>query len=282
MSLTLVVADVAIVSPGEGDKFSASGDYVSIKVLWNNNNDAPSADKFKEYKILLCSGSNSDFKCNDDAANTVQASDITKGDTSTYQYNAKFKASLFGNGQYFLQMVALITDSQYTIHYSPRFSLASMAGTSTPKVSTTSQPGPEVHYQTGTKTTENSAVDTSKSFTVPYTLQTGLTRYAPMQMQPTGSPTATTWTRKFPSSAVTYYSTLLNWKSLQQVSTITPGWSYIISSDVNWATPAPNPSQNGGWYNPKSRQSLTTRKKNSKNLKVSAATSSSSSSSTSS
>ena len=94
----------------------------------------------------------------------------------------------------------------------------------------------------------------------PYTMQTGVSRFAPMQMQPQSAVTAQTWTRKFPTSSVSLYSTLR--KSPDKLTTITPGWSYTLPSDYNYATPAPFPSDNGGWYNPKDRQTLSARKVN--------------------
>lgn len=264
VSLTLVAADVAIVSPGQGDKFTASGSSVSITVQWNEDDVTPLLKNVLNYNILLCYGTNDKFTCPETTTNTVKPSDLASGTEGSYSYAAKFDASAVGNGQYFIQIFAQFSKDakQYTIHYTPRFTLSSMSGTLTPSVTTTSQPATQVMYATGTTTTTDDGFDVSSLSTVPYTQQTYRTRFAPMQMQPGSTITATTWTRRFPTSAVTYYSTLRNWKSLEQLSTITPGWSYTISSDFNYATPMPFPSQNGGWYNPKSRQSLSTRIRN--------------------
>ena len=38
--------------------------------------------------------------------------------------------------------------------------------------------------------------------------------------------------------------------------------SYNVKSGVNYASVAPMPSDNGGWYDPKERMTLTTRKIN--------------------
>ena len=92
--------------------------------------------------------------------------------------------------------------------------------------------------------------DTSASFTIPYTLQSGLRRYAPMQMQPGTKVTATTWTRAFPTSAVTFYST--KGPKPNALVTTTPPWSYSYSSEVNWASVAPYPTN---WY-PASQRKL--------------------------
>ena len=81
-----------------------------------------------------------------------------------------------------------------------------------------------------------------------------------MQLQPATRVTAKTWKRKYATSEVTYYYTLRN--SVDQHTTVTPGWSYTITADSNYATPAPMPADNGGWYNPRKRLSLTARKIN--------------------
>ncbi|SCV03411.1 LANO_0G03972g1_1 [Lachancea nothofagi CBS 11611] len=268
--LSFAVANIALEKPTQGQTFSPSGGKLSIDVQWHDDGKQPTIDKFEYYTVLLCYGSNSEVKCiKQTNPFTVQAADVTK-DGDEYSVTATFDSTIAGNGQYYLQLYGFISDDggnlMQSIQYSPRFLLSSMAGTITPTVSTTSQPANQVQYNTETN---KATGDISKSFTIPYTEQTGPTRYAPMQMQPSGSVTATTWTRRFATSSVTYYSTF--YPSQEQVSTITPGWSYTITSAVNWATPQPYPSQNGAWYDPKSRQSLTTRKLNQSNFKSSSA-----------
>ncbi|SCU87452.1 LADA_0E04082g1_1 [Lachancea dasiensis] len=262
--ISLVVADIALVEPGTGKSFSPSGGTLSIPVKWNDDGKAPTLSKIEYYVFNLCYGNNDNIDCVEQSGdnNKVESSDLKKGDDGYYSETATFDSSAAGNGQYFLQVYGFIKDLgggtiYQSIHYSPRFTLKSMKGTISPSVTTNTQPTAQVAYQTATAAQTG---DTSKSFTVPYTKQTGSFRYAPMQTQPSGSVTATSWTRRFPTSAVTFYSTYQT--SVQQASTITPGWSYTITSEVNWATPRPYPSQNGGWYDPKSRQTLTTRKLN--------------------
>ncbi|CEP64428.1 Kre9p LALA0_S11e03884g [Lachancea lanzarotensis] len=264
--VSFAVADIALDKPGSGLTFTASGGTVSIPVEFSDNGKQPTLDKFKYYVFSLCYGGNGvtsdDFTCIN--GNKVEPSDLTKnGDL--YTSTATFDSTAAKNGQYFLQIYGYISgDGAATFsstQYSARFLLSSMQGTVGTTLTTTSQPVNQVAYNTGTQGT---GID-SASFSIPYTEQTGSTRYAPMQMQPTGSVTATTWTRRFPTSAVTMYSTFN--PSMQQASTLTPGWSYKITSAVNWATPQPYPTQNNGWYDPKSRQTLTTRKINLKQWK---------------
>ncbi|KAI5903664.1 Cell wall synthesis protein KRE9 [Candida parapsilosis] len=232
--LAPVFADVEITSPEEGDKFSGSSGKATIIVKWDDNSDSDSdmsLDNVKSYTLSLCTNG-SPIQCLDP---TIKQKEITSN-TATVSVEQNDVPS----GYYFIQVYTLFTNGGSTINYTPRFRLTDMEGTSGTLVVTVTgdQPGGQT---SGFGQTTGS--DISKSFTVPYTLQTGRTRYAPMQMQPGSTVTATTWTRKFPTSAVTYYST----KHTKFVvhSTITPGWSYTASSEVNWATVAPYPTN---WY----------------------------------
>ncbi|SCU99581.1 LAME_0G03972g1_1 [Lachancea meyersii CBS 8951] len=258
--VSLAAADIALNKPGSGNTYTASGGTVSIPVEFSDNGKVPTLDVIQYYVFALCYGDNTDdFNCVTGDSKMKLSDFDHSGDL--YSTTASFSSSLVGNGQFFLQVNGYISgdgDNAYqSLQYSARFILKSMSGTIATTLTTTSQPANQVAYQTGTNT---GAGDTSASFSIPYTEQTGSTRYAPMQTQPSGSVTATTWTRRFPTSGVTMYSTYN--PSMQQASTVTPGWSYTIDSAVNWASPRPYPTQNGAWYDPKSRQTLTTRKLN--------------------
>ncbi|GME83367.1 unnamed protein product [Ambrosiozyma monospora] len=221
------MADVSISSPAAGDKYSAD-DKITIK--WSDDGDSPDLDSVSQYNIVLCTGSNSDIEA---LGNPVQ---VSKGETS---YDFTVDPTVAADGSFYFQIYATLSDGGSTIHYSPRFTLSDMTGSKEPSGSG-DPPEAEVNDNGGT-----TASDISASFTVPYTAQTGKTRYAPMQTQPGSTVTATTWTRKFPASSVTYYTS--NSPSPVVHSTVTPGWSYTMSSVINYATPAPFPSSLG-WY----------------------------------
>ncbi|CAK9439439.1 uncharacterized protein LODBEIA_P35590 [Lodderomyces beijingensis] len=233
--LSKVFADVEITSPEEGDSFSGSGGTANIKVEWKDADDSNSAlslGNVKTYTISLCTGATSNIQC--------FPATISEQTFTTFSTTLNIPSATAPNGYYFLQFYTLFTNGAITTHYSPRFQLTGMTGpTATWVVTVTGdQPG----GATENMNAPSASVD-SASFTVPYTLQTGKTRYAPMQMQPGSTVTATSWTRRFPTSAVTYYTT--KQKSPVVYSTITPGWSYQASSDVNWASVAPYPTN---WY----------------------------------
>ncbi|VEU21841.1 DEKNAAC102850 [Brettanomyces naardenensis] len=225
-----VNADVGITSPADGSTVQASSGTVSVDLQWKDDGVAPDLNEATAFTFKLCTGPNSNIQ-GIDVVKTVSAGSIS-GD----KYTAKFDASQYASGLYYVQIYTTFSTGGYTIHYSPRFSVTGLTGSTAasgsgdPPAAQESIPG--------------AAVD-SKSFTIPYTAQTGITRYAPMQMQPGSTITVTTWSRIFPTSAVTYYTTMK--PSPDVSSTITPGWSYSMESLINQATPAAFPSE-VGWY----------------------------------
>ncbi|CAH02876.1 Kre9p [Kluyveromyces lactis] len=255
--LLFVHADVSIVKPTSGASYSpeSGSDSIDIEIVWEESVDLPSISSYDYFTFSLLYGPGTDMDLID-KVEEVAASNITLSE-SQYSYTPSFSIADAGNGQFFIQVYAYSKELGYTIHYSPRFKITSISGGATTYTYTTDSdavPTPEWSLA-------NSGIDT-KSFTVPYTQQTGIRRYAPMQTQPGTAITVTTWSRRYATSAVTYYTSLRN--SLEQMTTYTPGWSYSRTSDYNYATPAPFPSDNGGWYDPTDRQTLTTRKLNNK------------------
>ncbi|GAV51375.1 hypothetical protein ZYGR_0AD05580 [Zygosaccharomyces rouxii] len=246
--INIVLADVSVISPKKGDTFSPSGGKVSIDVQWEDNGAPPEMNQIVYYSITLNNGPNEKINNVGYLKNKMNPSDVQESN-GTYSVTVEIDAAKYGDGQYFLQVYAAITEdaSENTINYSPRFNLKNMLG-SPVSYSDSTQPPDAAQYTTY----------------VAYTKQTGVTRTAPMQTQPGSTVTATSWSMKFPTSAVSYFPTLSptpHWKT-----TLTPGWNYTMTSAWNYATPRPLPSENGGWYNPKKRQSLSTRKMNLKSL----------------
>ncbi|ODV59897.1 glycoprotein [Ascoidea rubescens DSM 1968] len=239
-----VSSDVSISKPLSGQTFSVSGDEIIIDVKWVDSGAEPKIEEIVSYTFTLCTGSNSDITAVDVLGSNILASKITNN-----YFEAKIDPTAGENGVYYIQIFS-VYPTGYSIHYSHRFKLSGMTGKDEASGSL-NDPPPSAQYsfkKTGTETETDEAPGTidSASFTIPYTLQTGRTRYAPMQTQPGSKVTATGWTRRFPTSAVTFYKTAK--PSPVVYSTITPGWSYSRTSYFNYATPAPYPSDNGGWY----------------------------------
>ena len=255
------LADIDILKPTDGQSFTPSNGNIQITLQFSDNGQTPAVTAFALYTVLLCTGANDDINCFYTIEKSLSPASLKKTqDTdgnNVYSYTLSFSSSTVGDGQFYLQVSAKVDAHDYTLHYSPRFSLSSMKGlissyTYSDDVQPTAQYVLPAFNAGGN-------ID-SRSFTVPYTLQTGTSRFAPMQQQPNTTVTKTTWSNRYPTSAVTYYSTFR--KSMQQMTTITPGWSYTFKSDFNYATAAACPSDNGGWYNPSKRQTLSVRKVN--------------------
>lgn len=258
----LIRADVNIVEPGPGDTFSGADGTVSINLKWVDNGAYPPLDKVAYYLFSLCYGPNTKIQCVYKPDTKITPDDLDKDDAGTYSYKFDIQSSMVGSGQFYVQVFAWVDGQGYTLHYTPRIELTNMGGPTTFELLTytdTIQPVPQTSIRTGTDTNTQS-FDASSVYSLPYTEQTLKTRVAPIQQQPGTKVTATTWSRRYPTSAVTFYSTFRS--SLDQLSTLTPAWNYTVSSAVNYATPAAMPSDNGGWYNPIKRQSLSTRKLN--------------------
>lgn len=249
-TFTFTLADVAVLKPSAGQTFSASSGSVDITITWMESNGSPKLSEIGSYSFLLCSGPNGDIKCGN-ALKKVKASDLSEN-----QITVTVPSTYGNNGNYYIQVYAE-NSKGYTIHYTNRFKLTGMSGTAFASSATDTSPPPG---QTSLRDEGDTGTINMASFTIPYTKQTGVSRFAPMQTQPGKSVTVTTWTRRYPISSVSYFSTLIN--SLQQLTTITPGWSYTISSAHNYATPAPMPSDGGSWYDPKERMTLNARKLN--------------------
>ncbi|EDO18534.1 hypothetical protein Kpol_2001p39 [Vanderwaltozyma polyspora DSM 70294] len=259
--LSFAVADVGLFQPAANAQFQPdSNGQVSIEISWIDNLAYPYMSNFTSFTFTLNNGNNTDIlkvKTLDDKITPDQLTVKSEGRFPKYSYTVTFDKSITGNGQFFIQVYGLVPGQGNTIHYTHRFYLAGMSGVNTVTYIGTTEPIPQTSIVTMTTSV---ATINSASFTVPYAQQTGISRFAPMQTPPVSKVTATSWSRRFATSAVTYFTTAIH--SLQQETTITEGWSGVFTSDYNYATPADFPSNNGGWYAPSSRLSLSARKVN--------------------
>ncbi|CCE61351.1 hypothetical protein TPHA_0A02690 [Tetrapisispora phaffii CBS 4417] len=254
--ISFVLGDVEPYRPVKNSVFTPNNGIVSIEIDWIDNNAYPSMSKFSYFSFVLETGPNTNIHPVATLDSEIRLEDIDLSSSGTYSYTVSFPSSRTGDGQYYIQIYGFVEGEGSTIHYTPRFTLASMTGSTSYTYTDSTQPVPQTSIVTSTSTNSiNSA-----SFSIPYYSQSGVSRFAPMQTPPVSTVTATTWTRRFPTSGVTYY-TSLSTKVVQQ-TTITAGWSGSVTSDVNYATRAAMPSDNGSWYNPSQRISLTPRKVN--------------------
>jgi len=120
------------------------------------------------------------------------------------------------------------------INYSDRFTLSGMTGTFPPNVKD------DISKATGTKgpDTVNNVKDGANNANAggggggtPYSLQTGLTKYAPMQRKPGTKITMKTASMQYPTSAFNIAKTALPTPS--QVTTLTQSVTYSAQSIEN-------------------------------------------------
>lgn len=235
ISTVSVFADVKFTKqPKQMDEFSASSGKITIDLEWK---DDDSSDDFNIKKVdtitvSLCTGDSDEQDC------FTKLGTIKSGET---KYSASIDADATINGYYFFQFYSEYKAGE-TIQYSNRFQLKGMKG-STATIASLTIPVTATGEAPAGQTSDSPehAEDLSKLSTVPYTLQTGRTRLAPMQMQPGTKITAKTWSRRFKKSKVeSTYASLK--KSPNVMTTLTPDWSYSPASKINEATPAEYPS----------------------------------------
>lgn len=134
-------------------------------------------------------------------------------------------------------MISVATAGGTIVNYSPRFSLTGMTGSFPANViaglkTVTGTAGPATENNVAAANPGAGAgAGQGGGFAVPYTLQTGLTKYAPMQPQPPTKITAKNATPLWPTSAVTYAQTWL--PRPLQVTTFTQSNSFSVSSKEN-------------------------------------------------
>jgi hypothetical protein len=136
------------------------------------------------------------------------------------------------NRNSFVKMVAVGKTGGELTTYSDRFSYSGMTGTWPNAVQKALDDldvtkGPD----TVDGTTEDAANPADDEYDVEYTMQTGPTRYAPMQPVPPTKVTATNTKPMHPTSSYTIATTFLPLPSVQ--TTITQSQTYSVSSRVN-------------------------------------------------
>ncbi len=131
----------------------------------------------------------------------------------------------------FLKMISAAAGGT-VVNYSDRFTLTGMSGTFPPTVETAIKG----ISGTGGPPTENNVNNNANPAAgggnnQPYSLQTGLTKYAPMQRKPGTKITVKTASMQYPTSAVPIAKTAL--PIPKQVTTMTASATYAVSSMEN-------------------------------------------------
>ncbi|KAF2163841.1 hypothetical protein M409DRAFT_56956 [Zasmidium cellare ATCC 36951] len=241
----LVLADVKFTSPAAGANVAPG----SIAVAWEDSGDSPSIDDLSSYTLQLMVGGNSD----DDSMPVISIGDA-QGDFSTGSKVTGTvpvtQAGSVKNG-YFLKIISTAKEGGTVINYSKRFSLTGMTGTTPQKYVTAAAAvsgtdGPETVNQVANNAQANpaaggaGAVAAAGAYTVPYGLQSGLTKYAPMQVVPPTKITLQSFKPLYPTSK---YSVATTWVPKPTIlTTLTESQTFSVSSIENTAAAQSQPT----------------------------------------
>ncbi|KAI9675377.1 MAG: hypothetical protein M1817_001281 [Caeruleum heppii] len=244
----LTLADVEFTSPAPGASLSGGS---TIAVEWKDSGDPPSIKDLQSYSLFLCAGGNE---------NPIQLAAITdqgaftRGNKASGTIQAGLGASTPENA-YFLKMISAATTGGTVINYSGRFSLESMTGTFPPQVLAdladvegTEGPPTENTVVANNINNPGAAAGPQGPFNLPYTLQTGNTKFAPMQPLPPTKITAKGSTRLWPTSDFSIATTWLPIPSV--VTTLTQSATHAVTSRTNTTqiAPAANPTDDMGKF----------------------------------
>lgn len=219
-------ADVEFVTPVAGGSPAAG----TLAVTWKDSGTAPLLSALTTYTLQLIVGGND--------ATTQTALTSTTGTVSTDSASLAVAATLAGsttNG-FFLKMISVASEGGTIINYSSRFTITGMTGTTPATAITavtaldgaTAGPATENDVTTDAGTTAAAA---GGEFTVPYNLQTGLTKYAPMQPVPPTKITQKNYTPLYPTSSYSIATTYLPQASI--ATTMTESQTFSVVSIEN-------------------------------------------------
>ncbi|KAF2705541.1 hypothetical protein K504DRAFT_353450, partial [Pleomassaria siparia CBS 279.74] len=222
----LVSADVEFTSPDAGAILEGG---VAITVEWQESKDTPLITDLSTYQLFLCMGGN-------DAATMLTAPGAKTFTVTGNQVSALVGVTVGATtpkNAYFLKMISVATKGGTVTNFSPRFSFKDVTGTFSAVVTTamktvTGTDGPDRIDTTGDSTSANPA---DGDYGVEYTMQTGLTRYAPMQAIPPTSITKKKATPLHPTSSVDIARSPL--AIPKQVTTLTQSQTFSIQSLEN-------------------------------------------------
>ncbi|KXL44687.1 hypothetical protein M433DRAFT_162285 [Acidomyces richmondensis BFW] len=235
------LADVQFTSPAAGASLPAG----SITVTWKDSGTSPAISQLTTYTLTLMVGGNTDS--NSLPLTTITANgDFSSGNSITGTISPGLAGST-KNG-FYLKMISVAKEGGTIINYSDRFTLTGMTGT-TPAVyeeavtalgGSTAGPATVNDVANAAAPAADSTAAQGNEFTIPYNLQTGLIKYAPMQPIPPTQITAKTPTPLYPTSAYTIATTYMPLPSI--TLTVTQSQTFSVSSIENTIAAAAQPS----------------------------------------
>ncbi|KAK6464004.1 hypothetical protein DFJ63DRAFT_327813 [Scheffersomyces coipomensis] len=250
-----VMGDVALYEPGTSEIYDSNVDSLQIPVKWLESNATPLLTQVTNYSLVLCNGTTYNI-------NPVQ--NLTNSNTNgsllvdgSYIFSAQLtNLDSLVSGSYFIQVLATGSNF-YTIHYTNRFYIKDgNVQVDYDDLSQASPPAQTMFFGQGVSTVQS--INTA-SYTVPYLLQTGSVRFAPMQEVPRSTPNPSRWTPTKTTTATPtkrpIYTKLGGYVKGKQIVptveyTVTQPPTYVQRTMTNTDSAAPYPS---GYYDPKMR-----------------------------
>ncbi|KAF7594290.1 hypothetical protein BBP40_009690 [Aspergillus hancockii] len=230
--LSTALADVEFTAPTGGTVIK-SGDIVTAH--WKDSGESPRISQLVQYDLYLSAGGDtlgSRELYQEDVAVLIKDGVFARGNSVSFKIDPK----VGGNkpNAYSLKMVASGPDA-FVINYSDRFTLVDMTGAFSPHLENDIISPNAVDMQQELR--KRQAVG---AYTIPYQLQTGPTRYAPMAKKPGSTiPANKSPTPQFPTSAYDIATAYLSVPTVQ--TTVSATLTYSASSIENTASPAPHP-----------------------------------------
>ncbi|KAL6710970.1 Cell wall synthesis protein kre9 precursor [Coniothyrium glycines] len=238
----MVSAGISFTSPKAGAALTAG---TAITVQWEDGGTGPAITDLLTYELFLCAGGQKDTEQAVLIPITTQGS-FAVGNTASGMVGATAGGKTDVDA-YFLKMVAVGKTGGQLITFSDRFSYSGMTGVFPANVQTALT---DISGTDGPATVDNTvasnpnagagAVPADSLYNVAYTMQTGPTRYAPMQPVPPKTITAKNTKPLYPTSSVKIATTRLPIPAIQ--TTITQSQTYLVSSRENTVAPAPHPT----------------------------------------
>ena len=231
--LSCAFADVKVVTPAAGASISGT----TLDIEWEESGTDPPLSEFVNYSLFLCAGGDTESTYIP-VATLVSGGSFKKGSSISITLQPGVGADT--ENAYFLKFLNAAPGGSI-VNYSDRFSLTSMDGTFPPvvldglkTVSGTAGPPTENDIQTpqnNPAAAPAAPAAASASYALPYTMQTGPIRYAPMPKIGQTSITAKAPSMQYPTSAYDIARTYLG--SADCISTAVPAVTEVFSTIEN-------------------------------------------------
>jgi len=211
----------------------------AFNVEWKDDGTAPAIADLSGYQLLLYSGSGTDPVSLYTASNGV----LSSGTSVTVTVPVGIGGSTAN--AYFFGLMSTATAGGTITTYSSRFTLTGMSSTFSPAVAAanagvTSSAPPAAKNALAANANAAAGTAAGGLFEISYNLQTGLTKYAPMQPVPPTAITKKDTAPLNPTSAVQFATTFL--PNPSQVTTLTASQTFSVASHPNTAATQSSPT----------------------------------------